>query len=218
MQKHSNLDYDFNYNGKINFEKKTIHDKYEAQIEKINNAVFLDGTMSLEPRLQEYLKKKIFYKREGFEPHIKLSKTYQITPQDRIAMKNFLNGKTNIYTKGNYNTQQQNKIPEKKFTFLADQLKHDKRVPKIDYMPNKYKNIKEIKTMGMFGEEVPCNEISDIIDARDFIIRDEKDEKYRMQTQSNINNLRYSQDNLYQDNSQDRFKIASQMFNRSSRL
>lgn len=206
-----NLDYDFNYNGAVNFEKIPIHDKYDVQLEKINNAVFLDGTMSLEPRLQEYLKKKIKYKRARIEPEIKLSKTYQITPRDRIIMRQFLNGKTNIYAKGNYNVTNVKNNDKKKMVFLADKLKNDKRVPKIDYAPNKFKNIKNIQTMGMFGEEVFCNEIPDIIDSRDFIIRDDSDEKYRQSA------TQQPQSNNVMQPPQDRYKMAEVMFNRPSR-
>jgi len=240
--KKGSLDYDFSYNGSVNFEKKQFNDKYDETLEKISNAVFLDGSVSLEPRLQEYLRKKILYKRTGIQPQIKLSQTYQITPQDRQAMKNFLNGKKNIYAKGNYNVNNSNVLltqrPEKteKFVFLADQLKHDKRVPKLDYTPNKYRNVKNIQTMGMFGEEVYWNnDNNSILDSRDFSVKTNIDNRYaqpdsraNMQLQSITQNtpITEAQTNYPSFNNlglnskytNDRYQIADTMFNKSSRL
>jgi hypothetical protein len=223
------VDYDFSYNATINFKKQEPRDKYEETLERINEAVYLDGNVSLEPRLQEYLRKKIYYKREGIEPQIQLSQTYQITPKDRMAMKNFLNGKKNIYAKGNYNVNNQNNLPNpennkpEKFVFLADKLKYDKRVPKLDYSPNKYRNVQNIQTMGMFGEEVVWNNNVDIIDSRDFIIQT-KDDKYRNAAangisggSSNNTNTNTNFNNVNSGINSDRYKMASMMFNRSSR-
>lgn len=235
-----NVDYDFNYNGVVNFEKKPIYDKYDAQLEKINSAVFLDGKMSLEPRLQEYLRKKIFYKRGGMQPQIKLSKSYQITPQDRIIMKQFLSGKTNIYSKANnVNSNTNQNKPKEKFVFLADQLKGDKRVPKIDYEPNRYKTAQHFQkeTKGMFGNvEANCVtrdeniDMSGILDSRDFMELSAIDERYRKgsNVQGNNNDSRRQVPHILpnssyssyssQNNEDDRFKLAKNMFNQSGRV
>jgi len=222
-----NVDYDFNYNGVVNFEKKPIYDKYDAQLEKINSAVFLDGKMSLEPRLQEYLRKKIFYKRGGIQPQVKLSKSYQITPHDRTIMKQFLSGKTNMYSRPskvitNPNTNQ-NK-PKEKFVFLADQLKGDKRVPKIDYEPNRYKTAQhfEKETRGMFGN-IEVNHVTQeenvdmnrILDSRDFMELSGIDERYRQGSQVNNNDSR--RQGASWNTEDDRFKLSKNMFNQSGR-
>jgi len=224
-----NVDYDFNYNGTINFEKKPIYDKYDAQLEKINSSVFLDGKMSLEPRLQEYLRKKIFYKRGGMQPQVKLSQSYQITPQDRIIMKQFLSGKTNIYSKTNQinsNTNQGQNKPKEKFVFLADQLKGDKRVNKIEYEPNKYKTFQHFQkeTQGMFGNvEANCVtqdeniDMNGILDSRDFMELSGIDERYRQGSKTLGNNNDSRRQVPSWNKEDDRFKLSKNMFNQSGR-
>lgn len=162
------IDQDFSFGGQIKFDNKNKEVKKKVDI-------YLDGNMSLEPRLQEYIKKKINYRKAGFKPLVPLEKTYQITETDLNAIKQYKRGKNDIYAKGNYNIGLNN-LRDKKTPFLSEVLKNDKRVPKLDNSINKFKHVKNIQTMGMFGENLPIiNDVQNIMGARDFM---EKDSRY----------------------------------------
>ena len=49
-----------------------------------------DGGIMLEPRLQEYLKKKLHYKKYNVKPCVKLENEFQITSRDKKALRAFL--------------------------------------------------------------------------------------------------------------------------------
>ena len=61
------------------------HSKLEL-IDKEKN-MLLSGDVMLEPRLQEYLKKKTFYRKNNVDPCIAPELEYQITPFDKKILK-----------------------------------------------------------------------------------------------------------------------------------
>lgn len=98
----------------------------------------------LEPRLQEYMKKKKYYKINNIIGGVNLEKDYQITNEDKKIMIKFLKGKT-IYDDNNV----ANKLPThtKKPMFPSSNFKPDPRVKipvKDDKMP---------LNMGMFYDD-----------------------------------------------------------------
>lgn len=56
-----------------------------------------DNGICLEPRLQEYIKKKKHYKKNNINPCVSLEKQYSITKSDIKLIKSFLNGNKGVY-------------------------------------------------------------------------------------------------------------------------
>jgi hypothetical protein len=78
-----------------------MNNKYlttDTVIEMLKN-VRCDGNIMLEPRLQEYIKKKILYKQDNIKPSVSLEKEFQINTSDKQLIKNFLKGKKDMYYK-----------------------------------------------------------------------------------------------------------------------
>jgi hypothetical protein len=61
------------------------------------NNIYCKRGISLEPRLQEYLKKKKFYKNYNSNPSVPLEKEFMITNEDKRRIKAFLNGDDDLY-------------------------------------------------------------------------------------------------------------------------
>lgn len=61
------------------------------------NEVLLDGSMFLEPRLQQYIEKKKYYKKHNIETESSLEKEYNISNNDIRLIKDYMNGKKNYY-------------------------------------------------------------------------------------------------------------------------
>lgn len=156
------IDQEFSYGNKVNTKNNININKH------LESAIFLDGNMSLEPRLFEYIKKKKFYKDNKIEEIIPLEKQFQITDTDMKIIRDFLMGKKNMYTSKKY-TRPVDNLGEK-FVLLSEQLKGDKRVPKVDYMKNPYKaNVPIPKFDGVQFSDAPL-----IMGARDLMIQTKK--------------------------------------------
>ena len=64
----------------------------------------LKNNLTLEPRLQEYWKKKKFYKENNIMPSSNLEKEFCITHEDKLRLKSFLSDKKDIYSSYNQTT------------------------------------------------------------------------------------------------------------------
>lgn len=75
----------------------------------------------LEPRLQEYIKKKIYYKKNGINTGVPLEQEYDISQEDLRRLKAFKSGDKDIYS---YKKQNQflDKFQKPKFDFDPDQV------------------------------------------------------------------------------------------------
>lgn len=146
------------------------HSKIEL-IDKEKN-MLLSGDVMLEPRLQEYLKKKTFYRKNAIDPCIAPELEYQITPFDKKIIKSFLSGKKDIHDPKYYDryTNKQEQKQEKQY-FPSKEFRDDKRVPKIEKQdPNA-----QLINRGMFVptnneryyEDKPSNKIM-MVSPRDF--------------------------------------------------
>src|SRR5438876_302756 len=117
INKYSNyFDSDFNFDNKVNNLNST---------DKLKNMNCNDDIM-LEPRLQEYLKKKKFYKENNIDYCISPEKEFQITSFDKKILKSFLKGKRDIYDNKNYNKMEKNNN-KKKNLFPSSRFKQDSR-------------------------------------------------------------------------------------------
>lgn len=62
----------------------------------------LNNNITLEPRLQEYIRKKIYYKQNNINPEFPLEKQYSITKSDMIIINKYFKGNTDIYDNKKY--------------------------------------------------------------------------------------------------------------------
>lgn len=65
----------------------------------------IDDTITLEPRLQEYLKKKEYYQKNNIEVQVPLEMTYSITKDDAKRIKRFNKGKVDLYSRNRLNNE-----------------------------------------------------------------------------------------------------------------
>lgn len=139
-----------------------------------------NGDIMLEPRLQEYLRKKKFYTDSDIEPCIPPEKEFLITSADLKLLRAFLRGRRDIYDKEVHTklTQENNRSSrssrsnkDKKY-FPSREFRDDSRVPNIE----KAKKVQEVPVnRGMFAPdrsgryyEDVVKEESKIMDSRDF--------------------------------------------------
>src|SRR5437868_7144558 len=97
-------------------------------LKKLDNAMCL-GNIMLEPRLQEYVKKKDFYGKNNIEPCVPLEQEFGITKDDMQKIKCFLKGDKDLYSpeKNILNKE----IPQEKQYFPSMDFAPDKRLEKI---------------------------------------------------------------------------------------
>lgn len=82
------IDTDFSYKGDVSsLNKQPINPLifFDTFVQRDNN-----NKISLEPRLHDYIMKKKFYKANNITDILSLKKTYQITKQDIIKIRDFL--------------------------------------------------------------------------------------------------------------------------------
>ena len=160
-------------------------------ITKTKNMI-CDGNIMLEPRLQEYIKKKKFYKQNGIYTDVSIEKEFNITNKDKKILKDFLNGKKNMYLKGNKYVEPSSNKSEKKI-FPSKFYRDDSRVLKVDNI-NRNNNL---PNRGMFYSdtldeyyEKDMTPLDVNMDMRDFAINNRPEnyqEKYN--NEEDINGL-----------------------------
>jgi hypothetical protein len=144
-----------------------------VDIDDILQDMRCDGDIMLEPRLQEYLKKRKFYKdHPEIEPCISPEQEYQISDRDRKILREFLSGITNVYNSNTVETHEPKKnMYDRKKHFPSRAFRDDPRVPELE----KRKAQQEAPlNRGMFypdeGEsyyEGPIREVNPMMDSRD---------------------------------------------------
>lgn len=165
-----------------------------VKTDRINDVMCNDDIM-LEPRLQEYLKKKKFYKENNIEPNISIETEFQITSFDKKILRTFLLGDRNIY-ENNYKKFNNKSTNQKINKFPSSYFKEDKRVPKIKKQKNELP-----ENMGMFVpdshgkyyENKPHSKTNNILDNRDF-------EKIKWNYSNDYNFPKNNQNNKIQNN------------------
>ena len=121
-----------------------------------NNNKNNNDKMMLEPRIQEYIKKKKYYKTQNIKPIVDLEKEFQISKIDKKIIREYIRGKEikNIYKK-KYNNNES--LKKKIFPSSKNGLRNDPRVPK---------NSKKITNEIMYNNNY--NNIENILDDRIF--------------------------------------------------
>jgi hypothetical protein len=88
----------------------------------------LKNNLTLEPRLQEYLKKKSFYKKNNIDPSFDLEREFNITKDDRMRMKGFLRGSKDLYCNDTKYTAPEENMG---FSIKHDDFKNDPRYERL---------------------------------------------------------------------------------------
>ncbi|CAH6421742.1 Hypothetical protein KVN_LOCUS428 [uncultured virus] len=160
--------------------KFNFNNELDPTIKSKMNAMICKGNIMLEPRLQEYLNKKKYYKQNNIEPSIKLEDEYRITSNDKKILRSFLAGKTDIYK--NFSTDDKSK-PKKQY-FPSKSFREDPRLPET-IKTKKKQNFEKPLNRGMFvpdnngkyyEEKIYFNDDL-MLDARDFKFN-EKDNNF----------------------------------------
>lgn len=130
-----------------------------------------NGDIMLEPRLQEYIKKKKHYKENNIDPCVPLEKEYQIGSRDMKIIQSFLSGNRDIYSEKNLRLKDDEKIKKQKYFPSKEYRDNDPRVQKVERGRHQYKHP---DNMGMFYPdqdeafyEGPVRKLDPIMDARD---------------------------------------------------
>lgn len=91
------------------------------------------GGICLEPRLQEYIKKKMYYKGNNIEPVVPAEKEFCISREDVKKIKAFMRGDRNLYQSSNqsqYHASEDEYEPQPT-VFLSTKLCNDRRFNKL---------------------------------------------------------------------------------------
>jgi len=86
----------------------------------------LKNNMTLEPRLQEYLKKKSYFKKHNIDPSYNLEREHGITKDDKLRLRAFMRGDINCM-----DTPIQPTIEDTGFQIKHDDYKSDPRYEKL---------------------------------------------------------------------------------------
>lgn len=152
-----------------------VHPSKAEIVDKLQN-MYCNGDIMLEPRLQEYLKKKKFYKDNSIEPCVSPEKEFLITAFDIKLLRNFLHGNRNIYDKNVHDKLSgKSNSNNSKRSFPSKEFRDDKRVPKIEKSKKQYemplnRGMFVPEDNGRYYDDIDNNNNSNsrIMDARDF--------------------------------------------------
>jgi len=188
-----------NYPGyEINFSKQIDKQFNFTNVVDFDNGMKLDGNIMLEPRLQEYLKKKKFYKKNNIKPDISIEQEFQITNIDRRILRAFLKGEKHMYDQQNPKSSSFDKFKEDnnnlgKYFPSKSYRDNDPRVKKIK--PEKFK---KPQNMGMFAPDNNKSDLDkyyefknkncDYFDSRDFSNLDPKIDQFAQEGYSPFEN------------------------------
>ena len=164
--KYSNhIDQNFSFSNRV-------YPSNEDMVDKLKN-MRCDGGIMLEPRLQEYLKKKKYYKENNIMPCVKLENEFQITSRDKKALRAFLRGKRDMYRPNSKYSEFNQEGPRRKQHFPSRSFRNND--PRVQKLKKENRNIKPTN-MGMFaperGEsfyEGPTRKMDNVMDSRDLV-------------------------------------------------
>lgn len=119
------IDNGFSFNG-------IVYPSKEKLVDMTKNARCAGESIMLEPRLQEYLKKKKYYKDNNIGPCISLEKEFLIGDRDRRVLRAFFKG-NNMYGEQGVAVKhfKEDNNNKKKQYFPSKEFRNDPRVPKI---------------------------------------------------------------------------------------
>lgn len=138
------IDQDFSFSNEVTYSKSNTIDN-----------------LSLEPRLQEYIKKKKYYVDNHIYPDIPIEREYSISPNDITIIKKYINGiKVKPFTEQTANTITKQYFPSKTF--------RDSEQKNFGYVKQKKLNEFDPKyNYNLLSFDKPNNTINEIKDFRD---------------------------------------------------
>lgn len=154
------------------------YQKFYSDNKATQDYVLKNGIM-LEPRLQEYLKKKQFYKKNNINPNVRLEDEFKITSHDKKILKAFINGKKDIYDYHNKEFNYFKKIrKEKKRYFPSKEFRDDPRLDNIKEIKEKFKKPSNHGMFypdrnGKYYEDDKIRKVDAILDARDLALNNQ---------------------------------------------
>ena len=134
------FDDSFNFSNRVRSSQSNQQSKSSRR--ELNDFNCGEGIM-LEPRLQEYLRKRKHYKENGVEPSVPLKKEFQITEEDMKKLRAFFRGDNNLYDTKKYPLQDTDR---KRKYFPSKEFKDDPKFPNF-----KQPAQEKIHNMGMFA-------------------------------------------------------------------
>lgn len=159
-----------------------------------------NDTITLEPRLQNYVEKKIYYKKHNINPSVPLEKTYQISKADRAMLKSFYKNNNNLYECSNKDNNWLDLIDttNQKFDTSEDEFKKDPRYERLRKKLNRdkialkqrhnYENYTVISPVdtnkSYFNNEIRLNSFVDDEYEQELFL-DEKDKSYEIKNNLN---------------------------------
>lgn len=136
----------------------------------------------LEPRLQEYIKKKEYYRENNITPCISLEKEFQISRSDITKIKTFVSGNKNINHNNiprELNNGKKNKFPQ------YESLKSIYPTPPKNYFSNTPSPNDAIYSSSNFNNTYSSN----ILDSRDFLDKKSFNKDLQMQSEVDFSDL-----------------------------
>lgn len=107
------------------------------------NEAYNEMTMYLEPRLQEYIRRKRFNKENHITPNIPEEKEFCITKYDMKIIKRHKEGKNKIYDNDTISKDPHFVKPSKTFQFEDNDFKKDPRYRRLQKKMDSHKKVKE---------------------------------------------------------------------------
>lgn len=148
-----------------------------------NNEFLCNGKIMLEPRLQEYIKKKKFYKNNNIVSGTNIEKEFNISNDDIKMIKKFMKGDKNIYNNYQKKLKNKNNKNKRKQFFPSKKFRDDPKFKKL----NKNQKLKYQQNNSYY-----LNNIQDIeFDENDF-----NENKFNNSNCSNNNNNNFNYDNF----------------------
>lgn len=162
------IDQDFSFSNEVNYNQHNL----ESEIGKLKS-----NNLTLEPRLQEYIKKKKYYIDNRIDPDVPLERQYNITSSDITIIKKFMNGNKKVYETKTYNKIMDKEICRDRQSFPSKQFR-DKEQKNFGYVNtfDPKAQFTKPENHGMFvPEDGERHYVKDIINKKKDEIRDPRD-------------------------------------------
>ena len=167
----------------------------------------IDDNIMLEPRLQEYIKKKKYYENNNIEILVPLEITYIITLDDKKRIKKYIKGKTNLYSRNKINNDSifidnsKHKLDTSEDKFQKDPRfkRLQKKLQKQKEATNKRHNYNNMyDNYEMYTQQTPkmwSNEIEEEKSQKQ--LNQYKDDSYLLDDNPYIDNNKYTSEMTY---------------------
>lgn len=159
------IDRDFSYSNIVQPQKS--NDSFESIMIQALDC----NQLSLEPRLQEYIRKRKFYAENNIQVEVPIEKEFQITNNDLKIIKAFFQGRRDMYEQGNkeFNELNKNKKKKKQYFESKSYRDDDPRVQKINPIrKDKPANLGMfVPDDGDYYYESDIRDVDEIMDYRD---------------------------------------------------